>query len=622
MPAIFQALAPPLGPVPDNTTAVGIQVICSWPVSGQYGVGSRILYYVLVAACVLARKEIWIRNACLAAALLFPAVAAIHGIVLAALHNDAAVDLDVYGAFQFCAIGILAAPVTVRLSSTYFFSPGRNTIFLWTGMVLAGLLSLTVEFYRLHPVPCTHDNAGNPIPSDISQDAFLRLNATCGLVCDTVNGPFSPMRGGSANNIEVVGVPTALSFDTATLLAAACCIPAILSIASMWNTIVEINWRSRRSSADDPHDGDDEHDEHAVRSNIKKVNATIGTFLRAIEIPLFGGAVLALLITGERNFFSPQIWYMTEPMANVGQWTPVVGTGFTILWSLPHIFSRGDPDDKHPDEPSPSSQSPSPPGLVTPCHCPHSHVCHSAKEPLASNDKGYFHDADLERGRGPIRESEDASPDSFPHVEHVSDVDNDTGSLRRSVQLSQAARTQSRATAATAVSEKPTEDLGSRRKVARVLERVATVFDNAITTQFTTSGFESTPGKDFPEIPAEYLRNPGLARIRKNYHMHRKNSFKSRQSVSPSPLFSRRGEPSSPSPAATTGQLRRSTLAPPSNVYGHDTVTRSFSHPGPSHSTTPHPRVDDPPRPIIALNADLLAAQSSSQPPISQPPTQ
>jgi hypothetical protein len=45
-------------------------------------------YYVLVAACVLARRVDWLRNACVAAALLFPAVAAIHGIVLAAVHRN------------------------------------------------------------------------------------------------------------------------------------------------------------------------------------------------------------------------------------------------------------------------------------------------------------------------------------------------------------------------------------------------------------------------------------------------------------------------------------------------------------------------------------------------------
>lgn len=54
------------------------------------------------------------------------------------LCSSAAVDMDVFGAFQLCSIGILTAPVTVRLSKTYFNEPGRNIIFLWTGLILAG----------------------------------------------------------------------------------------------------------------------------------------------------------------------------------------------------------------------------------------------------------------------------------------------------------------------------------------------------------------------------------------------------------------------------------------------------------------------------------------------------
>ena len=105
---------------------------------------------------MIAQRAEWLRQACLAGALLFPAVAAFHGIVLAALHIDGksfmqelrphfslvlgtgAVDMDVYGAFQLCSIGVLAAPATVRLSRTYFFDPGRNIIFLWTILVLTG----------------------------------------------------------------------------------------------------------------------------------------------------------------------------------------------------------------------------------------------------------------------------------------------------------------------------------------------------------------------------------------------------------------------------------------------------------------------------------------------------
>jgi len=37
---------------------------------------------------VLARKAEWIKNACLAAALLLPAVASLHAIALAAFHRD------------------------------------------------------------------------------------------------------------------------------------------------------------------------------------------------------------------------------------------------------------------------------------------------------------------------------------------------------------------------------------------------------------------------------------------------------------------------------------------------------------------------------------------------------
>lgn len=52
-------------------------------------------------------------------------------------HLDAA-DMDIYGALQFCSIGILAVPLTVKKSETYFHEKGRNTVFVWTSLLLAG----------------------------------------------------------------------------------------------------------------------------------------------------------------------------------------------------------------------------------------------------------------------------------------------------------------------------------------------------------------------------------------------------------------------------------------------------------------------------------------------------
>lgn len=193
---------------------------------------------------MLARRADWLRNACLAAALLLPLIAALHGIVLATVHIDNAVDLDIYGAFQCCAIGVLVAPVAATLSRTYFKNPGRNAIVVWSLIVIAGLISLTVEFYRVsgQPVPCSHDDFGRLLDPN---EAFPSDRASCGLTCNTDDGPFSPIRGGSADNIYVVAVPYILTFNVCILLTAACCIPAILLIAWMIVSSTHTNWTRR-----------------------------------------------------------------------------------------------------------------------------------------------------------------------------------------------------------------------------------------------------------------------------------------------------------------------------------------------------------------------------------------
>jgi hypothetical protein len=130
--------------------------------------------------------------------------------------------MDIFGAFQFCSIAILAAPLTVRLSRTYFYDPGRNVIFLWTILILAGLIALCVEFYRVEPTECRYDNAGRILRG---VNDFFNSNATCNLICSEADGPFSPLRGGAASEIFVIPVPKRLTFNAGMLLAAGFCIP-------------------------------------------------------------------------------------------------------------------------------------------------------------------------------------------------------------------------------------------------------------------------------------------------------------------------------------------------------------------------------------------------------------
>lgn len=65
----------------------GIPVLCAWPVSGQYVLGSRILFHLLIATRLIAWDSPRIKNASLVGISLFPAVAALHATTSAALHN-------------------------------------------------------------------------------------------------------------------------------------------------------------------------------------------------------------------------------------------------------------------------------------------------------------------------------------------------------------------------------------------------------------------------------------------------------------------------------------------------------------------------------------------------------
>lgn len=182
-----------------------------------------------------------------------------------------------------------------------------------------GLLSLTVEFFRVKPSDCTHDDSGRPISSNPREFPY---ETSCGLVCSVEKGPFSPLRSGAANDIYVIPAPDQLTFGTATLLAAACCIPAILSLVFTWIKILDLKWKTPFSEEagdeqriDEPIEGTN----GATVGKMQRVNALVRLFLSVVEIPVFGAAVLAILIMGERNFFSSQVGYQTEPIAAIGK---------------------------------------------------------------------------------------------------------------------------------------------------------------------------------------------------------------------------------------------------------------------------------------------------------------
>ncbi|CAG8006519.1 unnamed protein product [Penicillium olsonii] len=450
---------------PQNSTVVAsakaLEVICAWPVSGQYGPGTRALYYILIAACVVARKVEWIRNACLAAVLLFPAVAALHAIALAVLHVEGAVDMDIYGAFQLCAIGILTAPATVRLSQTYFNNPGRDIIFIWTVLLLAGLLSLIVEFMRLEGIPVPGSATAACINWAGGKGQFP-YGDECDLRCSPDDGPTSSLREGSTDNIYVVPTPDRLSFNTTTLLAAACCIPAILSLVSMWIKIMDHNWEKLSSGRRKQQKPDEfiKGTNGATVTQMTRIGERIKDAMSLIEIPVMAAAVLAILIKGEMNFWSRQVYYQTEPITSIGQWAPIVGSGLAVLGSLYLLLAAEMAAERKSDK---------------------KEKCKECARPESSSSSR--------------RQSETSTEDQEP--------DNDTPSEQPTTSGNETLIRQFTARTLTG-------DVGGRRRFARFMNWASENIAVRTHSQYEKGGFKQDQKDNYPELPGERLRNSEL----------------------------------------------------------------------------------------------------------------
>ncbi|TLD03451.1 uncharacterized protein PgNI_11608 [Pyricularia grisea] len=510
-----------MGPVPESwPVAPGAKLWApnanAWQVPFALPKAAEEMYYTLVAACVLARKAAWLRDACLAAALVFPAVAALHGIVLACLHQDGAVDMDVYGAFQLSAIAILAAPVTVRVSDTYFFGPGRNIIFVWTGIILAGMLSLTVEFYRSNAIHCDESNWGN-FTSYNPADFPYSVGNLCGITCSEEQGPFSPMRKEATAEIYIIPAPVKFNFGTATLTAAACCIPAILSLASLMNKIREFNWRRSRMGGwrdskqdpgfDEPIDGF----HGATFRTMNSVNNNVRHLLRFIEIPLFAAAIAAILIIGELNLWDPHIVHGTEPIASIGQWAPIVTAGLAALGSLYLLIEKDATAAEMEEE---ARQTGNSPGTGC-CSCPHHNGQWSS--PIDSHNHHPWSAGTTE----PLRTFDTAGDGSNTSWSPI---------LARQ---------------------------GSRMKIAKYVNKIGKAISTPAS-DLDDASFRAGPAGDFPEAPGERLRDPRIQEIQKVYNIwrdangnvipSRTHSVAGSRTASPQPSAFNRTRSASPGP--------------------------------------------------------------------------
>ena len=92
----------------------------------------------------------------------------------------------------------------------------------------------------------------------------------------------------------------------------------------MWLKILETNWKTRYEddetrSNTEPTSSEECNAQPRMMESKDKIRLFLAWFREYYVYPIFGAAVLAILIIGERNLFSTQVRYQTEPVVNIGQ---------------------------------------------------------------------------------------------------------------------------------------------------------------------------------------------------------------------------------------------------------------------------------------------------------------
>jgi hypothetical protein len=400
---------------------------------------------------------------------------------------------------------------------------------------LMGLLALCVEFYRVTSTACSSDDDGNPFYGTAN---FPYEHARCNLTCSESEGPISPMRGGSASDVYVIPVPRILSFNAAMLLSAGFCIPAILSLIFTWDKILEINWKRRRPV--EPLNARIEGANMTV-GELKGINNVVRKFLGVIEIPLFGGVIITIIGVGEANFFSPQVRFMTEPMASIGkqriiaicqfltcslgQWSPIAGTIMAALGSLYILWSTSGDDVPKGKPPNQSENSDS------------SRISRSSeRQPSQRYPSPVYLGPDRETGDDLGIRSES------PNVIELTPTITYPDSERHTGPASQAIRQD------THQLDQPT---AGRNRIRGWLTSAGNYLGDAAHERLDPDHERvDEETQRFPEVPGEILRNPDLERISRTYSQLREERANSvyAASIMSSPALEGSASPAPTSP--------------------------------------------------------------------------
>lgn len=116
------------------------KITCVYPISGQYGLMPRLLYYFLLLFAVLARRQVWLMAGALGSALTFSGSSALHAVALAATRSRPLLDMDSFAIWAIVSSGSLSGRLFFDWSETLRKSPARPVFRIWGFLMIVGVI--------------------------------------------------------------------------------------------------------------------------------------------------------------------------------------------------------------------------------------------------------------------------------------------------------------------------------------------------------------------------------------------------------------------------------------------------------------------------------------------------
>jgi hypothetical protein len=134
-----------------NATLDEGRVECIYPISGQYALLQRVLYYGLLLFSIVSRKTPWLVVGALGAAMTYAASGAVHATILAGISRNSLLDLDCLGIDAIVSVGSLVVTVFFHGSELLRESPARPVFQYWGLLMVVGTVCSVVVMLRDYP---------------------------------------------------------------------------------------------------------------------------------------------------------------------------------------------------------------------------------------------------------------------------------------------------------------------------------------------------------------------------------------------------------------------------------------------------------------------------------------